>query len=100
MPVVARLLVSLLLATVGLLLALLGIFVDAIGHWLAWLFVFAVIEPLALFLFLGALYGLVPGSSLGRLLAWTYGRARIVIWVVLSAAALATVIGLAWYAVT
>ena len=95
LPVVVRLLVALFMVLVAMLVALLGLVLMTIDHWLARLLVIGVVESLALFLFLAALYCLIPASSLGRALAFVYRRAKVAVWLVMSAAALATVVGLA-----
>ena len=91
LPILARLFVTLFMVLVAVVVGLLGILVSSIDHWAAWVFVVGIAEPLAVFLVLGALYCLVPASALGRVLLFVYRRAKIAVWVVMSAAALATV---------
>lgn len=98
LPLIERLIVAALLALVGSLLAALGAIIIGMEHWAAWVVVCGLVEPLALFLLLGASYCLFPASPLGRLLMCVYRRARVVIWIVMSSAALASVLGLGWVA--
>ena len=96
LPVAARLFVALFMTLVAMVLATTGLVLGTISHWVVWIVVLGVVEPLALFLLLGALYCLLPASSLGRFLAFAYHRAKMAVWVVITAAVLATVVGLAW----
>jgi hypothetical protein len=98
LPFGSRIVTAFLLAVVGALFAMLGLALLAVQHWMAAVVVLVIAEPIALFLLLGAFYCLVPLKSIGRFLGFVFGRAKLAIWIVLSAAALATVVGLAWVA--
>jgi hypothetical protein len=97
---VPRTLVAILMAIVGALTGFLGLILFAMDHWAAKAVGLTLVEPLALFVFCCCLYCLVPTSPLGRLMAHTYGRAKVAIWGVMFACALGTAVGLAIFTIS
>lgn len=89
-----RLLVAALMGSVATLLVLATGIVWRFDDWRAWVFIGVILEPLTLFVVLGAAYCLVPSSAFGRWFAMALPRARWVVILVLSVIAVAVVIGL------
>ena len=91
---IPRLLFASLMGSVATLLVIVTGVVWRLDDWRAWLFIAVILEPLTLFLVLGAAYCLVPSSAFGRWFAIMLPRARWVVIVVLSVIVAAVVIGL------
>src|SRR5262245_33158431 len=73
---IPRFLLAVLMGLVATLLVLTTGVVWRLDHWLGWAFIAVVLEPLTVFLILGATYCLVPSGPFGRWFAFTMPRAR------------------------
>ena len=84
-----------MMAAVAALLVLTTGVVWRLNDWRGWLFIALVLEPLTLFVILGAVYCLVPFGTFGRWFALMMPRAKRVVVIVLGSFAVAFVLGLA-----